>query len=63
MYANILEFHIWIPHEKIGDPYFFFLSELSPILEFFNQLNEMLLELLPFAISSLLILLLFLCIA
>ena len=35
MYANILKFHIWIPHEKIGDPYLFFLSELSPILELF----------------------------
>ena len=32
MYANV---HIWIPHENIGDPYFFFLSELSPILELF----------------------------
>ena len=35
MYANGLKFHIWIPHEKIGDSYFFFLSELSPILELF----------------------------
>ena len=26
--------HFLIPHEKIGGPYFF-LSELSPILEFF----------------------------
>ena len=24
MYANVLKFHIWIPHEKIGDPYFFY---------------------------------------
>ena len=23
MYANALKFNIWIPHEKIGDPYFF----------------------------------------
>ena len=23
MYANVLKFHIWIPYEKIGDPYFF----------------------------------------
>ena len=22
MYANVLKFCIWIPHEKIGDPYF-----------------------------------------
>ena len=35
MYANILDFHIWIPHEKMGHPYFFFLTELSPILELF----------------------------
>ena len=34
MYANVLKFHILIPHEKIGDPYFF-LSQLSPILELF----------------------------
>ena len=34
MYANILKFHILISHEKIGDPYFF-LSQLSPILELF----------------------------
>ena len=34
MYANVLKFHIWIPHEKIGVPYFF-LSELSPILKAF----------------------------
>ena len=32
MYANVLKFHIWILHEKIGDLYVF-LSELSPILE------------------------------
>ena len=35
MYANVLKFHIWIPHKTIGDPYFFFLSQLSPILELF----------------------------
>ena len=23
MYANVLKFHILIPHENIGDPYFF----------------------------------------
>ena len=34
MYANVLKFHILIPHEKIGDP-FFVLSQLSPILELF----------------------------
>ena len=35
MYANVLKFHIWIPHEKIDDLHFF-LSELSPILELFS---------------------------
>ena len=35
MYANVLKFHNLIPHEKIGDPYLFFLSQLSPILELF----------------------------
>ena len=30
MYANVLKFHILIPHEKIGDR-IFFLSELSHI--------------------------------
>ena len=34
MYANVLKFHILIPHEKIGDP-IFFLFQLSPILELF----------------------------
>ena len=34
MYANVLKFHIWIPHENMADPYFFFLSELPPILEY-----------------------------
>ena len=34
MYANVLKFLLWIPHENIGDHYFF-LSELSPILELF----------------------------
>ena len=33
MYAYVLKFHIWIPHKKIGNPYFFFLSKLSHILE------------------------------
>ena len=31
--ASVLKFHIWIPHGKIDDPSFFFLSELSPFLE------------------------------
>ena len=29
--ARVLKFHIWIPHQKIAYPYFFFLSELSPL--------------------------------
>ena len=24
MHARVLKFHIWIPHEKIADAYFFF---------------------------------------
>ena len=39
MYANVWKFHIWIPNEEIGDPYVFFLSELSPILESFNEIT------------------------
>ena len=31
--ARVLKFHIWIPHPKIAYPYFFFLSELSPLAE------------------------------
>ena len=31
--ARVLKFHIWIPHQKIAYPYFFFLSELSPLAE------------------------------
>ena len=34
MYANVLKFHVLIPHEKLGDLYFF-LSQSSPILELF----------------------------
>ena len=41
MYANVLKFHILIPHEKIGDSYFF-LSQLSPILELFPFDKKML---------------------
>ena len=31
--ARVLKFHIWIPRQKIAYPYFFFLSELSPLNE------------------------------
>ena len=30
VHARVLKFHIWIPHGKIVDACFFFLSELSP---------------------------------
>ena len=33
VHARVLKFHIWIPHGKIFDIRFFFLSELSPFLE------------------------------
>ena len=33
VHARVLKFHIWIPHGKIVDTHFFFLSELSPFLE------------------------------
>ena len=33
LHARILKFHTWIPHGKIVDVLFFFLSELSPFLE------------------------------
>ena len=35
MYANVLKFHILIPHEKIGDPYFF----LIPIISYFRVIS------------------------
>ena len=33
MHAGVLKFNIWIPHGKIADASFFFLSKLSPFLE------------------------------
>ena len=33
VHARVLKFHIWIPHGKIVDARFFFLSELSLFLE------------------------------
>ena len=33
VHARVLKFHIWIPHGKIFEPRFFFLSELSTFLE------------------------------
>ena len=38
MYINVLKFHIWIPHEKNGDQYFFLLiiSHFRVITHFFK---------------------------
>ena len=33
VHARVLKFHLWIPHGKIADTPFFFLSEFSPFLE------------------------------
>ena len=33
VHARVLKFHIWIPHGKIFEARFFFLSKLSPFLE------------------------------
>ena len=33
VHARVLKFHIWIPHGKIVDGHFFFLSEFCPFLE------------------------------
>ena len=32
VHARVLKFHLWSPHGKLADPYYF-LSELSPFLE------------------------------
>ena len=40
MYANVLKFHIWIPHEKIGDLYFFFLVLISNISQKVFELKK-----------------------
>ena len=35
MYARILKFQIWIPHEKIADTYFFFShQDYAPFLSY-----------------------------
>ena len=31
MHSRVLKFHIWIPHGKIADTQFCFLSDLSPL--------------------------------
>ena len=40
MYANVLKFHILIPHEKIGDPYFF----LIPIISYLRLFDKITLK-------------------
>ena len=35
MYADVLKFHIWIPREKIGDPYFFSYPNYLPFESYF----------------------------
>ena len=41
MYANVLKFHIWIPYENIGDPYFFLIRIISHfrVIGFFNKIT------------------------
>ena len=34
MYANVLKFHILIPYEKIGDPYFFLIPIILELFPF-----------------------------
>ena len=36
MYANVLKFHIWIPHEKIGDRIFFSYPNYLPFKSYFT---------------------------
>ena len=35
MYANVLKFHLWIPHEKIGDSLFFSYPNYLPFYSYF----------------------------
>ena len=34
MHARVLKFHVWIPHEKIADTYFFFHQDYAPFLSY-----------------------------
>ena len=34
MHARVLKFHIWIPHEKIADMYFFSYQDYAPFLSY-----------------------------
>ena len=33
MHARVLKFHIWIPHEKVADTYFFSYQDYAPFPE------------------------------
>ena len=32
MHARVLKFYVWIPHEKVGDTYFFSHQDYAPFL-------------------------------
>ena len=34
MHARVLKFHVWIPHEKIADTYFFSHQDYAPFLSY-----------------------------
>ena len=34
MHAGVLKFHVWIPHEKIADTYFFSHQDYAPFLSY-----------------------------
>ena len=57
LHARVLKFHIWIPHEKIADTYFFF--ELWPFekcgLNLVSKLSEKLLKLEPWNLRNVLV--------
>ena len=34
MHARVLKFHVWIPHKKIADTYFFPRQDFTPFLSY-----------------------------
>ena len=44
MYANVLKFHILIPHEKIGDPYFFLIQIISYFRDIYFPIDKITLK-------------------
>ena len=34
MHVRVLKFHVWIPHVKIADTYFFFYQDYAPFLSY-----------------------------